>query len=91
MTHTVVIHPMKQAAGVCTRLTYCLWKVITTANLCEVNSFTFCTAGECTEGGGAVQHSRECSSKRDPVHDGRSICTKTRLQQTYTKTALCHV
>ena len=58
--------------------------------LSKGDSFAFCAAGECTEGGGAVQHSRGCASKRDPVHDGRSISTKTRLQQTYTKTALCH-
>ena len=59
--------------------------------LCKVDSSTFCTTGECTEGGGAVQHSRGCASKRNPVHDRGSICTKSRLQQTYTETALSHI
>ena len=46
---------------------------------------------KCAKGGGAVQHSWGSASKRDPVHDGWSICTETRFQQTHTKTALSHV
>ena len=56
----------------------------------KVNSLTLCSAGECTEGGGAVKCSRRSSTKRNPVHNDGSICTKSWFQHTDAEIILRH-